>query len=117
MTIGKTQRKKYPANFVGPQIRRLRAAHGWSQSKLAERLQLNGLDVGREVVAQIEGQTHCVRDDDLLYFAHVLKVGVADLFFADQNGCRAIATAIATLQAVYQPKFPRESCNEIITTW
>lgn len=53
---------------------------GWSQAKLAERLQLNGFDIGREVVAQIEAQTHCVKDKELLLFAHTLKVNLPELF-------------------------------------
>jgi len=34
-------------NMVGPKIRKLRSARGLSQSKLAMRLQLDGLDVSR----------------------------------------------------------------------
>ena len=67
-------------NIVGGQIRRLRYNRGWSQAQLAVQLQLKGLDVGREVVAQIEGQTHCVKDRDLPYFARVFQVGIPELF-------------------------------------
>jgi transcriptional regulator with XRE-family HTH domain len=67
-------------NIIGVQIRRLRFHRSWSQAHLAIQLQLEGLDVSREVVAQIEGQTHCVRDRDLPYFARVLGVGLPDLF-------------------------------------
>lgn len=41
---------------------------------------MNGLDIGREGVAQIEAQTHCVKDKDLLLFAHALKVNLPELF-------------------------------------
>lgn len=74
------RRTKFPANHIGPQIKRLRRARGWSQAKLAERLQLNGLDVDRGVVAQMEAQFHCVRDKDILHLARVFKVGMADFF-------------------------------------
>jgi len=67
-------------NIVGAQIRKLRYNRGWSQAQLAIQLQLKGLDVGREVVAQIEGQTHCVKDKDLPYFARVFQVGLHELF-------------------------------------
>ena len=80
MINGKTQRKKIPANLVGPQIRRLRCEHGWSQAKLAMQLQLRGLDIGRECVAQIEAQTHCVKDRDLHHFSRVLEVDLSSLF-------------------------------------
>lgn len=80
MANGDPRRTKFPANFVGPQIRRLRQAQGWSQAKLAERLQLNGLDIDRAVVAQMESQFHCIKDKDMLLLARVLKVSVAELF-------------------------------------
>ena len=72
MIGGRTQRAKIPANLVGPQIRRLRVALGWSQARLALRLQLGGLDLGRETIAQIEAQTHCVKDRDLHHFSRAL---------------------------------------------
>ena len=67
-------------NIVGPQIRRLRSKWDWSQAKLAVQLQLKGLDIGREGVAQIEGQTHCVKDKDLPYLASVFGVQLVELF-------------------------------------
>jgi transcriptional regulator with XRE-family HTH domain len=82
MANDQPRRTKYPANFVGPQIQRLRRARGWSQAKLAERLQLNGLDVDRAVVAQMESQFHCVRDTDILHFARAFKVSLAEFFIA-----------------------------------
>jgi transcriptional regulator with XRE-family HTH domain len=116
MTNGKPRRTKFPANLVGPQIRRLRAARGWSQTKLALRLQLSGLNIGREVLAQIEAQTHCLKDKDIPYFAHALKVDLADLYFGNQNGQRSPAAVIALLQTACQPKPCSNSCNEFITT-
>ncbi|MGH7975588.1 MAG: helix-turn-helix domain-containing protein [Limisphaerales bacterium] len=76
------RRTKFPANHIGPQIQRLRLARGWSQAKLAERLQLNGLDVGRDVVARIECQFHCVRDKEILFIARTLGVDVSRLFLS-----------------------------------
>lgn len=67
-------------NLVGPQIRKLRCNRGWSQAKLAIQLQLKGFDIGREGIAQMEGQTHCIKDKDLPYFARALNVGLLDLF-------------------------------------
>jgi transcriptional regulator with XRE-family HTH domain len=82
MVSSNPRRTKFPANFIGPQIKRLRRARGWSQAKLAERLQLNGLDVGRDVVARIECRLHCVRDKEILFFAQTLDVEVARLFLS-----------------------------------
>jgi transcriptional regulator with XRE-family HTH domain len=67
-------------NLVGPQVRKLRYNRGWSQAQLAIQLQLKGLDMAREVVAQIEGQTHCVKDRDLPYFACVFRIELVELF-------------------------------------
>lgn len=80
MANGNPRRTKFPANVVGPQIKRLRRARGWSQAKLAERLQLNGLDVDRSVIAQMESKFHCIRDKDILHLARVFKVSLADFF-------------------------------------
>jgi len=41
---------------------------------------LRGLDIGREFIAQIEAQTHCVKDRDLHHFARVLEVELSRLF-------------------------------------
>lgn len=76
---------KFPANRVGPQIRRLRVARDWSQAKLAERLQLRGLDIRRDVVGQMESQLHCISDIDIIYVARALGVREADLFASVQN--------------------------------
>ena len=66
--------------MVGPKIRKLRSARGLSQSKLAMRLQLDGLDVSRDVLAQMECQRHCIRDNHIFYFARVLAVNVSETF-------------------------------------
>jgi transcriptional regulator with XRE-family HTH domain len=67
-------------NLVGPQVRKLRFNQGWSQAQLAVQLQLKGLDIGREGVVQIEGQTHCVKDKDLPYLATAFGVQLVELF-------------------------------------
>ena len=67
-------------NLIGPQLRRLRYQRGLSQSQLAVELAVEGLEVSRDFIATIEGQHHFVRDRDLLYLAHVLRIGVTDLF-------------------------------------
>ena len=76
----KSHAKNHHANIIGPQIRKLRYARGWSQAKLAVQLQLKGLDMARDALAHIENQTHGVRDRDIPYFASALGVKVCDLF-------------------------------------
>jgi transcriptional regulator with XRE-family HTH domain len=72
--------EKCRLNIAGPQIRRLRYARGWSQAGLALRLQLNGLDISREVIAQMECQRHCIKDKHIPHLARALGVNVSDLF-------------------------------------
>jgi transcriptional regulator with XRE-family HTH domain len=85
MANDSSRRTKFPANFIGPQIKRLRLARGWSQAKFAERLQLNGWDVGRDVVARIECRFHCVRDKEILFIARTLGVDVSRLFLSIEH--------------------------------
>lgn len=67
-------------NNVGPQVRRRRYYLGWSQSTLAAKLQLAGLDISRSGVSKIEARLRFVDDRDLMYLAEVLGVPVQDLF-------------------------------------
>ena len=66
-------------NVVGPQVRRLRYARGWSQSELAVKLQLAGWDISRSGVAKIEAQLVWVGDFELFYLMKVFQVTLADL--------------------------------------
>ena len=43
-------------NNIGPQVRRKRYALGWSQSTLAAKLQIAGLDISRSGVSKIEAK-------------------------------------------------------------
>jgi transcriptional regulator with XRE-family HTH domain len=67
-------------NMVGPQVRRLRCVRGWSQEKLAEKLQLLGWDIGRASVAKIESRVVRVHDYELLFFTEVFGVRLDELF-------------------------------------
>ena len=67
-------------NLVGTEIRRRRRHLGWSQSRLAHRLQLAGLHISRSGLAKIECGMLWVGDFELLYFVRVLGVAVQDLF-------------------------------------
>jgi HTH-type transcriptional regulator, cell division transcriptional repressor len=67
-------------NNIGPQVRRKRYALGWSQSTLAAKLQIAGLDISRSGVSKIEARLRFVDDKDLMFLAEVLKVPVQELF-------------------------------------
>ena len=66
-------------NVVGPQVRRLRYARGWSQSELAVKLQLAGWDISRSGVAKIEAQLVWVGDFELFYLMKVFQITLPDL--------------------------------------
>jgi DNA-binding XRE family transcriptional regulator len=73
-------RKQFPANIVGPQIRKARYQLSLSQEQLAARCQLLGLDISRSTLAQIEIRLRFVSDNELLILASVLDVSTDDLF-------------------------------------
>ncbi len=69
-------------NILGPGIRRVREARGWSQDDLARRLQLAGWGVDRTLIARIELRTRCITDMELLALAKMFGVKL-DAFTVD----------------------------------
>jgi transcriptional regulator with XRE-family HTH domain len=76
-------RKQFPANIVGPQIRKARYQLSLSQEQLAARCQLLGLDISRSTLAQIEIRFRFVSDEELLVLAAVLNIATDDLYPAE----------------------------------
>ena len=89
-------------NVVGPQVRRLRYARGWSQSQLAVKLQLAGWDISRSGVAKIESQLVWVGDFELFYLMKVFQVGLADLLPKLDDG-RPLHESVRRLILVNHP--------------
>jgi len=73
-------RTKTPANIVGPQIQEKRKQLGLTQEEFAAKCQLNGLDISRGTLSQIEARLRCVTDDELLALARTLDVSTDSLF-------------------------------------
>jgi len=73
-------RTRIPANVVGPQIRQQRNELGLTQEQFAAKCQLNGFDISRATLSQIEAQVRCVKDSELLFFAKTLGVSTDSLF-------------------------------------
>jgi transcriptional regulator with XRE-family HTH domain len=69
-------------------VRKHRFGRGWSQSTLAAKLQIAGLDIDRSGVSKIEARMVFVDDRTLLYLAEVLKVELTELFPQRQAGRR-----------------------------
>lgn len=78
-------RKQFPANLVGPQIRKARYQLGLSQEQLATRCQLFGLDISRSTLAQIEIRVRFVSDEELLVLSRVLNVSTDSLYPSDSR--------------------------------
>ncbi len=51
-----------------------------TQEEFATRCQLNGLDISRGTLSQIEAQLRCVTDNELLALARTLEVSIEGLF-------------------------------------
>ncbi|HTS18488.1 MAG TPA: helix-turn-helix domain-containing protein [Verrucomicrobiae bacterium] len=82
--------------MIGPQVRRLRYQRGWSQEKLAEKLQLLGWDISRAGLGKIESRLVHVEEYELLYFARAFNVRLDDLFPPIDTG-RQIHEVVAEL--------------------
>ena len=74
--MGKAERQ----NIVGPTVRRLRYQRQWTQRMLTARCNRIGWDIGENTIAKIEAQIRCVTDEELMFLAKALKVGIADIF-------------------------------------
>jgi len=85
-------RTKTPANIVGPQIRKRRSELDLTQEELATRCQLQGFDISRGTLSQIEAQLRCVSDDELLALARVLMVTTDSLYPAEKRSRKAPTT-------------------------
>jgi transcriptional regulator with XRE-family HTH domain len=83
-------RTKTPANIVGPQIRKRRTDLDLTQEELAARCQLQGFDISRATLSQIEAQLRCVSDDELLALARVLNVTTDSLFPTEKRSRKSV---------------------------
>ena len=72
--------------MVGPQVRKLRRARGWTQGELAVKLQLSGWDTSRESVTSLENQQRRVPDLELFILAKILSAKLEDLFPRNLRG-------------------------------
>ena len=67
-------------NVIGPQVRKLREAKGWTQDELAAKLQLFGWDTSRVSVTKLETRSRRVPDLELFILGKVLGVSTDELF-------------------------------------
>jgi transcriptional regulator with XRE-family HTH domain len=71
---------KLGLNVVGPQVRKFRNKRSWTQTVLAQKLQLHGWDISVGSLGKLEAQLRRVPDCELMFLSRVLGVEVKDLF-------------------------------------
>lgn len=87
-------------NVIGPQVRRLRSRRGWSQNDLAIKLQILGMEAAsRGKVSKIESRIIWIADEDLIYLARALGVGIEELYPDLIRGAKRIYDAISLSKA------------------
>jgi len=82
MFINKTENGRN--NLCGEQIAQLRVKMGVSQRKLADMLQLKGLDIDKNAIQRIEAGKRFVTDIELAYFSELFRVSLEDLLRNDR---------------------------------
>ena len=83
MFINKTQDGKN--NICGRKIADFRKELKLSQKKLADKLQLIGLDVDKNAIQRMESGQRFITDIELIYLARALKKDISDLFPQSPN--------------------------------
>ena len=78
-------------NLVGPRIRQLRYQLGLTQNELSARICLQGWDISRATLSQIEARIRCVTDYEFLCIARALRVPTESLLPTGASIKRAIA--------------------------
>ena len=66
-------------NIVGPVVRELRKKKGLTQVQFVAKLNLQGWDVSREILAKIEAQFRWVADFEILKLAKGLGIDAPEL--------------------------------------
>ena len=72
-------------NLCGNNIARFRKESGLSQRQLADKLQLNGLDVDKNAIQRIECGKRFVTDIELITFAEFFNKTCDELLRAENN--------------------------------
>jgi transcriptional regulator with XRE-family HTH domain len=67
-------------NVIGPVVVKLRLERGWTQEITAARLQCQGLDVSRDMLANIESGRTQVTDIHIMAFQKVFGLRIVLLF-------------------------------------
>lgn len=69
-----------PKNAMGPIIKEIRVAAGWSLEELSSRLAQEGWTCAADQLARVESQEEGIKDFELLYFSAALGVSADELW-------------------------------------
>ena len=72
-------------NLCGEKIAEYRKAMKISQRKLADKLQLIGLDIDKNAVQRMESGQRFITDIELVFLANALEIEISDLFGDDHK--------------------------------
>jgi transcriptional regulator with XRE-family HTH domain len=100
-------------NVTGRGIAYVRSEQNLSQETLAARLQCDGLDISRQMLANIEIGRKRVEDEMLPYFQRALGVPIARFF---PQAVRDFDARLAASAAADPPGTPLPKCQKL-TKW
>ena len=72
-------------NVCGKNVAKYRLEMKISQKKLADRLQLGGLNVDKNAVQRMESGQRFITDIELLHLCHVLNKSLQEMFEAEEK--------------------------------
>jgi hypothetical protein len=78
------------SNIIGRNVARFRYQKGWSQDLLVTKMQLLGIYITRDILANIETLRTTATDKQIVVFAEVFGVPVGDLFPPKQKSSARI---------------------------
>lgn len=82
MFINKTPDGKN--NICGPRVCKFRKMLKISQRKLADKMQIEGIDIDKNAIQRIEAGKRFVTDIELIVLAKALNVDLYELLFSEQ---------------------------------
>jgi transcriptional regulator with XRE-family HTH domain len=91
-------------NIIGPGVIKLRVERGWTQEVLAARLQCQGEDISRDMLANLESGRTQARDEHLRAFQKVFGVRII-LFFP--KAVQELDEKLASCESAGSLKMPR----------
>jgi transcriptional regulator with XRE-family HTH domain len=86
---------KPKANDIGQHLVKLRLNRRLTQEQLAAKLQINGADMTRQVVANIEARRRRVYERQIRFFVKVLRCSFDDLFIGSPAPGKSNAATVS----------------------